>query len=118
MKFLVVLVIGVTAALASVGAAFAHAEPATAKPGDGAVLTTIPGEIVLEMSQEMARQGGANDIDVFDEGGKEVTTVAAVVDNNDRKRLSVPVPSGLAPGNEAETEIEGKSTCGNGDTGR
>lgn len=77
---------------------FAHAEPATAKPGDGAVLTTAPAEVVLEMSQEMARQAGQNDIDVFDAAGKEVTTVAAVIDNSDRRRLTVAMPSNLPPG--------------------
>lgn len=85
-------------ALLSVTAVFAHAEPATAKPGDGAVLTSAPAEIVIVMSQELARQAGGNDIDVFDAAGKEVTTVAAVVDNNDRTRLSVAMPSDLAPG--------------------
>jgi hypothetical protein len=28
------------------------------------------------------------------------------------------IVSGLAPGKDAETEMVGKSTCGNGDTGR
>ena len=77
---------------------FAHAEPATAKPGDGAVLVQPPAEIVIVMSQDMFSREGANDIDVLDASGKEVTTVAAVVDRNDRKRLSVAMPSTLAPG--------------------
>ncbi len=85
-------------ALAAVSAAWAHAEPSTAKPGDGAVLRSSPGEIVLEMSQDMGRQAGMNDIDVFDAAGKEVTTVAAVVDNADRKKLSVALPSDLSAG--------------------
>jgi hypothetical protein len=50
------------------------------------------------MSQEMARQQGANDIEVFDSSGKKVTTVAAVIDNGNRARLSVPLPEGLAAG--------------------
>lgn len=77
---------------------FAHAEPASAKPGDGAVLVQPPAEIVLVMSQEMFSREGANDIDVLDSTGKEVTTVAAVVDRNDRTRLSVAMPSTLATG--------------------
>lgn len=85
-------------ALLAVSIAWAHAEPATAKPGDGAVLLKAPGEIVLEMSQEMGRQAGNNDIDVFDAAGKEVTTIAAVVDNADRKRLSVALPADLPAG--------------------
>ena len=81
-------------ALLSVTAVFAHAEPATAKPGDGAVLTSAPAEIVIVMS----RRAGGKDSAVFDGAGKEVTAVAAVVDNNDRTRLSVAMPSDLAPG--------------------
>jgi hypothetical protein len=30
--------------------------------------------------------------------GKEVTTIAAVIDNGDRRRISVPLPNNLAPG--------------------
>lgn len=85
-------------ALAIVSPAFAHAEPVKAKPGDGAVLNERPTEVVLQMSQELAREAGANDIDVIDAAGTEVTAVAAVIDNADRKRLSVALPSDLAPG--------------------
>ena len=77
---------------------YAHAEPATARPGDGAVVTSPPPEIVLTMSQDMFDREGANDIDVVDAAGTEVTTVAAVLDRSNRKRLSVSLPSNLAPG--------------------
>ncbi len=93
-----VLVAVFCASLAGVTGALAHAEPATAKPGDGAVLTTSPTTYELEMSQEMARQAGANDIDVFDATGKEVTTVSAVIDASNRKKLTVALPPGLPPG--------------------
>lgn len=78
--------------------AYAHAEPAKVTPGDGAVLSSPPAEVTIEMSQEMARQTGANDIDVIDAAGKEVTTVAAVIDNGNRKKISVVLPSTLAVG--------------------
>ena len=78
--------------------AFAHAEPATAKPGDGAVLTSPPAEVVIVMSQEMFDRAGANDIDVVDAAGSEVTTVSAAIDRSNRKRLTVSVPSNLPPG--------------------
>ncbi|HMO53343.1 MAG TPA: copper resistance protein CopC [Tepidiformaceae bacterium] len=97
MKFLAPLVAAV-AAISVVATAFAHAEPARVYPGDGAVLNEPPAEVVFEMSQEMARQDGQNDIDVFDADGNEVTVVAAVIDKADRKMLSVPLPSNLAPG--------------------
>ncbi|MFN8618675.1 MAG: copper resistance protein CopC [Dehalococcoidia bacterium] len=98
MKWLAALLASVTIAFAAVSVAWAHAEPATAKPGDGAIIKASPGEVVLEMSQDMGRQAGLNDIDVFDASGKEVTTVAAVVDNADRKKLSVAIPSDLPAG--------------------
>jgi methionine-rich copper-binding protein CopC len=85
-------------ALAAVAVTFAHAEPARVSPGDGAVLNEPPTEIVFEMTQELARQEGQNDIDVFDEDGNEVTVVSAVIDNANRRILSVPLPSNLPPG--------------------
>jgi methionine-rich copper-binding protein CopC len=85
-------------ALAIVAVAFAHAEPARIKPGDGAILTTAPQQVEITMTQDMARRDGANDIDVFDAAGNEVTTIAAVIANNDRKLLTVALPSSLAPG--------------------
>ncbi|PFG74895.1 copper resistance CopC family protein [Tepidiforma thermophila] len=89
---------GGLAALGWFAAAFAHAEPERATPGDGAVLNTPPGEIVLVMTQEMARQAGANDIDVLDAQGNEVTREPAVIDPADRRRLSVRLPADLPPG--------------------
>ncbi len=80
---------------------FAHAEPARVKPGDGAVLAKAPASIEIDMSQDMARQDGANDIDVFDPTGKEVTSVSAVIDNGNRRRLSVALPSSLPTGDYA-----------------
>jgi methionine-rich copper-binding protein CopC len=94
----IVLLVAAVVSLASISSVFAHAEPATAKPGDGAVLTTPPTQVVLVMSQDMARTADANDIDVFDASGKEVTTAQAVVDNADRKKLTVALPATIGPG--------------------
>lgn len=95
-----VIAVGVTAfwGLAVVSLALAHAEPANVKPGQNAVLTTAPTEVVLLMSQEMARQAGGNDIVVQDSTGTEVTRQPAAIDSANRKKLSVPLPAGLAPG--------------------
>lgn len=98
MKWFAASLGSIVIALLTVSGVWAHAEPAKGKPGDGAVLRSSPGEVVLEMSQDMGRQAGLNDIDVFDASGKEVTTVAAVVDNADRKKLSVALPSDLPAG--------------------
>lgn len=93
--------IGIIAAAASLvilTSVVAHAAPVKVTPGDGAVLNAPPAEIIIEMTQDMAREGGANDIDVLDSSGREVTTIAAVVDNGNRKRLSVALPTSLAIG--------------------
>jgi copper resistance protein C len=90
--------LAVLLALAAMAVALAHAEPAKVSPGDGALLTAPPPAVEIEMSQELARQEGANDIDVLDISGNEVTTTAAVIDNGNRKKLSVALPSTLAPG--------------------
>jgi methionine-rich copper-binding protein CopC len=79
-------------------AVFAHAEPAQVKPGLGANVATAPSQVEIVMTQEMARRAGGNDIDVLDASGNEVTTIAAVIDNGDRRKLSVPLPSELPPG--------------------
>lgn len=84
--------------LFAVASVFAHAEPVRVTPGDGAVLTRLPTEIVITMSQELARQAGANDIDVVDAAGNEVTVVAAIIDNGNRRILRVPMPPSLEPG--------------------
>jgi methionine-rich copper-binding protein CopC len=68
------------------------------KPGDGAVLNEGPSTIAISMSQEMFLREGANDIDVFDSAGREVTSVAAVVDRSDRRKLTVVIVQALEPG--------------------
>ena len=93
-----VLAAGVVASLAFVSLALAHAEPASVTPGNGAVLAAPPTAVVIEMSQDMARQAGANDIEVLDASGKKITTEAATIDDADRKKLSVPLPTNLAVG--------------------
>ena len=90
--------LAMVAALAFVATAYAHAEPSTVMPGDGAVLATSPGQIVIETTQNMARQAGANDIVVVDASGKVETTAEAVVDDTDRRRLTQTVPASLPPG--------------------
>jgi methionine-rich copper-binding protein CopC len=91
------VVAGVVAALAAVLVAFAHAEPEEVAPGADAVVTEPPAEVVILMSQEVVRGEGTG-IDVVDEGGIEVTTLDAVVDNGNRKRVSVLLPDALEPG--------------------
>jgi copper resistance protein C len=85
-------------ALLIAASALAHAEPQRVFPGEGAVVTRPPAEVIIEMTQEMLRDAGANDIVVTDATGRQVTVVAAVIDNANRRRLRVPLPSDLGPG--------------------
>lgn len=95
-----ILALGLAAALSlfAVSSAFADAEPASVKPGQDSVLTTAPTEIVILMSQDMARKAGANDIVLQDSNGTEVTRQPAAIDDANRKKLSVPIPGKLLPG--------------------
>ena len=77
----------VVCALSMVLMVYAHAEPARVSPGSGAVVIEPPAEVVIEMSQEMHREAGV-----------EVTAVSAVVDNGNRRLLSVLMPGTLEPG--------------------
>lgn len=85
-------------ALLVIASASAHAEPVRVSPGDGAVLNRLPARIVIDMSQEMARSAGQNDIDVFNSAGAEVTVESAVIEDSGRKTLTVSIPAGLDPG--------------------
>lgn len=76
----------------------AHAAPAKVTPGDGAVLTAAPSRVVIEMSQDMARQAGGNDIDVIGPAGTEITTETAAIDSANRRVLSVGLPANLPAG--------------------
>jgi methionine-rich copper-binding protein CopC len=87
-----------TVALLSPSDAKAHAEPDEIRPGDGAVVTTEPAQVDIVMSQELARREGGSDIDVIGPDGTEVTTEAATLDLKDRRRISVPLPADLQPG--------------------
>lgn len=98
MKLLASLSAAVFVALIVVTSAFAHAEPGKVTPGDGAVLNQPPAEIVIEMTQEMYNSAGANDIEVFDAAGSKVTKTSAVIDNANRSRLTVGLPSALPVG--------------------
>jgi methionine-rich copper-binding protein CopC len=98
MKRSLAVFLAICASLALVATALAHAEPSEVSPGLGANVIAPPGQIQIVMSQEMAIREGANDIDVITAEGTEVTRIAAVVDRGDRRRISVALPSDLAPG--------------------
>jgi methionine-rich copper-binding protein CopC len=98
MRLFFVALFAVVVALATVTSVFAHAEPDVVSPGDGAVLSSPPTEIVFEMTQDMARTANTNDIVVLNSAGQQLTTQPAAIDNTDRRKLSVPLPANLPVG--------------------
>lgn len=93
-----VAIVAGTVGLSTPHTALAHAKPDEVRPGDGAIVTALPARVEIVMSQSLARQQGANDIDVFGADGNEVTVEAATMDLQDRRRLSVPLPPSLPAG--------------------
>jgi methionine-rich copper-binding protein CopC len=85
------------AGLVFVSVAFAHAEPATITPADGAVLTASPTKVVMTTTEEM--DGSTNNaLHVVNAAGTEVTTTAATVDSATHTSISVPLPANLPAG--------------------
>src|SRR5262249_8385402 len=90
--------VGLALWAAAFGSAAAHAEPARATPGDGAVLAQPPPQVVIDMTQDMARQAGANDIQGLAAAGQQGAAAPAPIDNTDRRKLTVDLPANLAVG--------------------
>ena len=98
MRFWLAVLAAAVIALVTVSMAFAHAAPKTVSPGDGAVLSKAPTSVVIETVEDMARVAGANDLQVFDASGKQVTTAPAVIKDSDRSNISVALPTDLVVG--------------------
>jgi methionine-rich copper-binding protein CopC len=81
-----------------VGIAQAHAEYDRSDPGAGAVVSTTPAQVVIWFTQDMFRRQGENWIRVTGPGGEEVHAREAVIDDDDRRQLSVSLLPDLAPG--------------------
>jgi copper resistance protein C len=86
------------AALVLAGLASAHAGYVRSEPGAGAVVAAVPTEVVIWFGQDLFRRAGENGIEVLGPDGAAVQAGEAVVDDDDRRRLSVALASGLGPG--------------------
>ena len=78
--------------------ASAHAEPQTVYPGNLSVLQRAPDRIEIYFSQNVARREDESKIELLDETGRVLTLEPAVVDEANRRRMTVAVPSDLEPG--------------------
>lgn len=84
--------------LAAPRSAAAHARYESSFPAKGEVLATSPDRVEITFSQEIQRISGTYDIMVNKDRGLSVTAGPAVVRDDDRRIMSVPLQPGLAPG--------------------
>lgn len=99
-KLTALLVLGATAAAAvlAVAPVFAHARYNSSTPGKGEVLAASPARVEITFTQQVQKVSGGYSIDVARDRGAAVTTGAAVLDETDRSKLSVPLQADLQPG--------------------
>ncbi len=95
---LALAVLGLAAVWAVPDGVVAHAAYVESAPGYAEELSTSPGEISVRFTQDLFRREGANTITLRGEDGSTVAVGAPVVDNDDRRRLSVVVLTPLAAG--------------------
>ena len=91
-------VLGLVVAWAAPGEAAAHAAYLESTPAYAEEVSASPGEISVRFTQDLFRREGANTITLRGEDGSTVVVGAPVVDNDDRRRLSVVVLTPLAAG--------------------
>lgn len=76
----------------------AHAQYASSTPAKGARLTSAPAEVTITFTQEIQKIEGTYEITVNKDRGLAVTSGPAVVSDDDRTMMSVPLAPGLADG--------------------
>jgi methionine-rich copper-binding protein CopC len=84
--------------LAPSGLARAHAGYVRSEPGAEAIVATPPAQVEIWFSQDMFRRQGENWIRVTGPDGAEVHAGEAVIDDDDRRHLTVPLQPALPPG--------------------
>jgi len=78
--------------------ALAHARYEDSTPAKGAVLQDPPSQVEITFSQDIQRISGSYGVDVNRDRGASVTAGPAVVDDDDRSVMSVPLQPALEPG--------------------
>jgi methionine-rich copper-binding protein CopC len=82
----------------TIGTAEAHARLDQSTPAVGEVLVTSPPQVEIIFTQELQRITGTFGIDVIDEGGVDVTTADAILDDSDRHIMTVALQPALPAG--------------------
>jgi len=97
MRFLILL-LALASPLVFIALASAHAAPERFDPSPGAVLKSAPQQVDGWFIQDVRRQADASFIKVFDAGGMQLDDKSPVVDDMDRRHMSVKLESGLGAG--------------------
>ena len=97
MRFLILL-LALASPLVFITLASAHAAPERFDPSPGAVLKSAPQQVDGWFIQDVRRQADASFFKVFDAGGMQVDDKSPVVDDTDRRHMSVKLGSGLGAG--------------------
>lgn len=88
---------GALAALMVCAVAFAHAEPVTMSPADGATVAVLPTIVSMNTGEDMVAGPGTSLV-VVNGSGTQVNVAASVVDAANPKHISVALPAGLPAG--------------------
>jgi methionine-rich copper-binding protein CopC len=80
------------------GIARAHAGYVRSEPGAGAIVSAAPAQVDIWFSQDMFRRAGENSIQVTGPDGQPVHAGEAVIDDDDRRHMSVLLQPDLPPG--------------------
>lgn len=81
-----------------VGTVHAHAAYLRSMPGAGAVVATAPVAVEIWFTQDLFRRAGENWITVTGPDGAEAHTGAAVIDDDDRRHMTVGLAADLPLG--------------------
>jgi copper resistance protein C len=85
-------------ALAAARSAWAHAGYVRSAPGENAVVAEAPAQVEIWVSQDLFRRQGENWIRVTGPDGAEAHAGEAVIDDDDRRHMTVALAAGLPAG--------------------
>jgi methionine-rich copper-binding protein CopC len=66
-------------------------------PDNGAVVSTAPSQLEAHFAEDIVRQSGTYGLKVTDSTGNEVDNQDTVIDDTDRRHMTVTLQSGLGP---------------------
>lgn len=77
---------------------WAHAEAEESEPPAGALVAVSPAQVQITFTQDLFRREGMNHIEVYDAAGARVDLDDPVIDDDNRRLLSVSLQPALADG--------------------